>query len=619
MSSAPFFDYQEVLERASGQIESLIQTLIPTARKQAGCYRAGNENGERGSSFSISTRPHNAGCYIDHADPSVKGNAINLVAITRNLGYEEAGAWLANFLGVQPKERVHLPKVRPAPKINPEAKIMRVGDRELRWGRLDQRSIDYALSRGITEATLKAHRCASAENSILFPHFDSEKKLVLLKAWSTDGQKRIFTNTDPVPVLFGKDQVDPMKTGGRLIITEGHWDAMTWTQLGYPAVSIPSGAGNDEWIPEDWTFLNLFSSILIDFDEDDEGKKAESRVKNRLGIERCRTIHYRYKDANAALQDGHLEVLLAALDSAENAPIERVVDPAQAWDAVRNRANRTHLEGGIPFFLPALNFEFRPHELTTWFGPTSSGKTSLINQQMCYSIARGEKVMIASLEQPVAKTIYDLLVQYTGDHNIGCRSYFREAYDDLTSKVLVYDSMQRTKPEELIATIRLAYRTHGITQVALDNAMCLQVDRSDNTAQAATADLFRIVVSQIPIHLHIVMHIRKAKDDVSKPPSLSEVMGASEWTNMSYNIIGVWRDLAKAERISLMRDENMDEEQIEIFNRSIPDGKAFVRKNRETGALPMVSYFYEKETKRAWKTQDDLVPFFLPQPAPSPE
>ena len=69
------------------------------------------------------------------------------------------------------------------------------------------------------------------------------------------------------------------------------------------------GAGDDEWITEDWNFLNLFSSIILDFDDDEEGKKAEARVKARLGMERCRIVRYRYKDANAALKDGHPEVL----------------------------------------------------------------------------------------------------------------------------------------------------------------------------------------------------------------------------------------------------------------------------------------------------------------------
>lgn len=614
-----FFDYQEILERVAGQIDALVVTLIPNARKQAGGYRIGNEHGERGSSFSISTRPHNAGCFIDHADASNKGNAINLVAKVKGKSYEEAAEWLANFLGVQPKERVTLPKVRPEPKINQSERKMQVGGREVVFQPLDQRSIAFALSRGITEETLRKHKCVSAENSILFPHFDEEGKLVLMKSWSTDGEKRIYTNTDPVPVLFGKSLVNPMETGGRLIITEGHWDSMTWTQLGFPAVSIPSGASNDEWVSEDWNFLNKFSSIFLDFDDDEEGLKAESRVKGRLGIERCKTIKYRYKDANAALQDGHPEVLKAALEASENAPIERIVQPGDHRDKVRNRVNRTHLVGGVPFFLSGMSLEFRPHEITLWYGVTSHGKSSVLNQQICYAASRGEKCFVASFEQTVDKTIADMLIQYTGDPDIGSSSNFDEAYDDLCSKVLFFDSMLRTKPEELLATMRMAYKSLGVTQFVLDNCMTLDVDRQDNTAQAAVADSIRVFASQVPGHVHLVSHIRKPKDNNSSPPGIPDIMGAMEWSAMSYNIIAVWRDTVKHERVSLMWDEKIDPEEIHQFEKSMPDGKVLVRKQRETGALPVISYFYEGKTKRAYKEVEDLCPYWLHQEEEQPE
>src|SRR6188474_3526833 len=107
-----YVDFQEVLEKVPGHIEALITALAPSARKGAGCYRCGDESGERGRSFSISTRHHNAGCYTDFSDPTIKGNAINLVAIFKNMSYQEAGVWLANFVGVQPKEQIHMPKVR---------------------------------------------------------------------------------------------------------------------------------------------------------------------------------------------------------------------------------------------------------------------------------------------------------------------------------------------------------------------------------------------------------------------------------------------------------------------------------------------------------------------------
>jgi hypothetical protein len=88
-------------------------------------------------------------------------------------------------------------------------------------------------------------------------------------------------------------------------------------------------------------------------------------------------------------------------------------------------------------------------------------------------------------------------------------------------------------------------------------------------------------------------------------------MGASEWSAMAHNIICVWRDVAKAQKLSEMRDEQMDPMDILAFDQSTPDGKVFWRKQRKTGELPMVSFFYESGTKRAYKQLEQAGPYFF--------
>ncbi len=342
-----FYNFATVLEAVAPRIDELVSHLLPAAKKQGGSYRCGDATGGKGSSFSISTRSNNAGTFLDHSDPSVRGNAIGLWALVRGCSYDEAGAALAGFLGVAPENRLYTPKKRSQPKITQvetEDKKRKTtftcgNGREEEVKPLNKRSIDYALSRGITHETLKKARCASTDTHIVFPHFDEEEKLVLVKCWSCDGAKNMFSNLDPVPVLFGKHLVDPIKTASTLIICEGQWDALSWIQLGYPAVSIPSGASNDEWIGEDWNFLNRFSEIYLDFDDDEVGHEAEARVRGRLGYERCRRIQYRFKDANDALKAGEGSVLEEAFKSAKEAPIERIVRAADIKSKVKERLN----------------------------------------------------------------------------------------------------------------------------------------------------------------------------------------------------------------------------------------------------------------------------------------
>lgn len=611
-----YYDFQKVLDAVQFRIDELVHHLLPGAKRQGGSYRCGDASGERGSSFSISTKANNAGCFIDHSDPSVSGNAIGLWAITRNLSYQEAGEALAKFLGVSPEVRLHLPKKRPKPRIHKDdtgrTRTFEIGGRTETLHPLNHRSVAYALGRGITEATLKRAQCTSTDSDIIFPHFDEEGEVCMLKTWSCDGQKRIFSNTDPVPTLFGKPMVDPIKSGSTLIITEGHWDALTWQQLGYPAVSIPNGVSNDEWIGEDWNFLNCFSTIYLDFDSDAKGQEAELKAKVRLGMERCRSIHYRFKDANAALQAGEADVLEEAYRHARDAPIERIIQPESIREKVRQRLSGHSIETGVPFFLPSVNFHFRPHENTVWYGLTSHGKSSILSNQICYSASLGEKSFVASFEQDSPMTVAGMLAQYTADGLIGDSSDYNAAYNHLMERVLFFDSMARANPKEIISTIILAHKQLGVSQAVVDNVMTLEVDRQDNTAQAEVADSFRVLTAQLPIHLHLVMHPRKPpSSEASKPPSIADIMGASEWSAMAHNIICVWRDVAKAQKLSEMRDEQMDPMDIMTFDQSTPDGKVFWRKQRKTGELPMVSYFYDGGTKRAYKQLEQAGPYFF--------
>ena len=613
MNDHEFFNFATVLDAVPARIDELITHLLPNARRQTGCYRVGGLDGEKGDSLSISTKPNNAGTFIDFQDQSVKGNAISLWAMVKGQTYQEAGRELARFLNVQPEVRLHAPKRRPPPKIERERHKFSCGGREQSYAALNKRSINYAATRGLGEAVLKAARCASTPTHIVFPHFNEEDELVLLKCWSCDGEKQIFTNDDPVPVLFGKHMVDPIKSGSSLIICEGHWDALTWQQLGYPAVSIPSGASNDDWIGEDYNFLNCFSQIYLDFDDDAAGREAESRVRIRLGYERCRSLRYRFKDANAALQAGESQVLIDAFQHALEAPIERIVNPQEMRSQVRDRLNRTHMRGGTPFFLPQANFEFRPHEITLWFGVTSHGKSTILSNQICHAASQGKLVMVASFEQNTPMTAAAMLSQYTANADLGASSDFDDAYASLTSRVFFFDSMLRANPDELIATMIMAHKQLGVEEFVVDNIMTLELDRQDNTAQAQVADKFRVFAAQYPIHLHLVAHPRKPPaNEATRPPSIADVMGASEWAAMAHNAICVWRDVGKAQRLAEMRDDNLDPLEIQAFDETVPDGKIFWRKQRETGDLPMVSYRFHNPTKRAWKNPEDLRPYWTP-------
>lgn len=606
-----YYNFNEVVARVPANIEALVQTLYPEGKKRTHNWCVGDYTGAPGQSFQISLKPATAGCYIDRANPEVSGNPIALVALRKNISYQEAGEWLAKFVGVQPEQRIFKRKNRPKPVIKRETIT-----------KLKPRAIAYAESRGITEATLRRLNIASDDNALVMPHYDVDGQVVLLKYWPTDGSKNLWSNENPIHTLFGKNLIDPIKSGGRIIITEGQWDAMTWIQLGYPAVSIPSGVSNDHWIEEDWVFLNQFTEIYLDYDNDAEGRDGEARVRTRLGYERCKLLRYGLKDANEALKLGRPEILVEAFTAARDAPVENIIVANDIRHTVRNHLSRNRTSTGVPFFISSMarKLEFRPHETTLWYGHTGHGKSTAIMNQFAYQASLGIPGLIASFEDNTSITYSVLLKQFSKDQFIGSSEDYDAWYDRLTSMVHLFDSMKRTEPDVIVATMILAHKQLGICHFAVDNVMTLDVDRQDNTQQAAVADKFRVFVSRFPVHLHLAAHPRKPQEAaVVRPPQLAEVRGASEWADMAQNAICVYRDMKKAERLSEMYDEGLSPTEIMNFRMSCRDGKFIVRKQRFNGELPICSYMFDSPTKRFHKDEIDFHPYWDPAAVEEPE
>lgn len=221
-----------------------------------------------------------------------------------------------------------------------------------------------------------------------------------------------------------------------------------------------------------------------------------------------------------------------------------------------------------------------------------------VANQIASLAARGKLICVASFEQPPEMTFAQILTQFTAYPNLPYTEEFVPAFNHLAKHVFMYKSMERVDPKHLVNTFVHAHKRYGVDTFVIDNVMTMQIDRGDNTAQAEAADLLRVFVSKYPVHLHIVAHPRKPPENTNKPPAISEIRGASEWADMVFNVVTVWRDTAKAERLAEMDSSDFTEEDQKTFFNSTPCGKIITRKQRATGEWPMTSFWYHNETRR---------------------
>jgi len=605
-----FYDLQQLKDALSGRIDEFILSLYPEAKREASCYKVGSIDGEKGGSFMISTRANNPGYFIDFADPEMKGNAWRLVSIRQGISIREGIAWLAHFLNVPP--------------VQSFGAISRAKDPEKlanEMVELNEASISYAAKRGITEDTLRKYGIGSdRRKGLLFPYYDAFGKLGMVKHWGlepkADGKKDtwIMPSMDAVQSLFGKDVCDPETDLQRLIITEGEWDAMACWQLGLPAVSIPMGASNMNWITEDYQFLSHFDEIVLLFDNDDAGKKSAKEASARLGTERCLIVTLPLKDANDMLRSGRGAEIKKLIETTTREPMAEIVDSGSILEATRSYMKGDHLTEGDPFFLPDFALTFRKHEMTLWFGFSGHGKSTAVGNQIACLAARGKQACVASFEQPPEMTFAQILTQYTAYPNLPYTEEFIPAFNHLSKHVFMYKSMEKVNPKHLISTFIHAHKRYGIDTFVIDNVMTMQIDRGDNTAQAEAADLIRVFVAKYPVHVHLVAHPRKPPEHTNKPPSISDIRGASEWGDMAFNVIAIWRDTNKAERLAEMDCDDFTKSDRKAFFDSTPCGKIIVRKQRATGQWPMTSFWFDDVSKRFMAKPGYPLPMYSDKP-----
>lgn len=83
----------------------------------------------------------------------------------------------------------------------------------------------------------------------------------------------------------------PDKSTRLVVLCEGEIDCMTFTQLGYDALSVPFGGGKgakQQWIEYEYHNLDRFQEIWLCTDNDDVGREAAKEIARRLGEHRCR-------------------------------------------------------------------------------------------------------------------------------------------------------------------------------------------------------------------------------------------------------------------------------------------------------------------------------------------
>jgi twinkle protein len=90
-----------------------------------------------------------------------------------------------------------------------------------------------------------------------------------------------MAEADCEPCLFGWQALD--KSTRLVVLCEGEIDCMTFTQLGYDALSVPFGGGKgakQQWIEYEYHNLDRFTEVWLCLDNDDVGARRRKKSQD---------------------------------------------------------------------------------------------------------------------------------------------------------------------------------------------------------------------------------------------------------------------------------------------------------------------------------------------------
>ena len=564
---------RELSQRLASDAAGVAQFLFPNGKRQAGEWRLGGLSGEPGKSMGIRLTGAKAGVWADFASGE-SGDLLDAWMAVRGLSISAAMSEAMQYLGIRDTmpEKPAQPFKRPA---KPSGQAAKAG------------AMEWLQKRGLTPETIAAFKIAEqlrdGKTYALFPYL-RDGELVNVKYRNVAEKRDMRQEGGAEPCLFGWHLIDPKAR--TVAICEGEIDAMTLHQVGVPALSVNAGAGNHQWIENDWSRLDRFSEILIFFDNDESGEKGAREVMHRIGAERCKRVILPAKDAN--------EYLLSGADGSD---FWDCIKASKPQDPEELRQASDFIDRVKALFYPAHGderdpvlrldrdvewFEFRTGELTVWTGYNGHGKSLMLSQILLGLMQQGERVVVFSGEMTPERQLKRVAKQAAGLDR-PTMGYLDALGRWLHDKMWLFNVVGSASIERLLTVFLYASKRYGTRHFVIDSLMMTDVPEDGAGAMTAQKEAVRKLcdfAKRNNCHIHLVAHPRKGVDE-SKGPGKLDVAGSSKITDGADNVFTVWsarRDESKEvdpdepdARLELQKQRNGDMQHYSLklwFNKS---------------------------------------------------
>lgn len=609
-------DASELNRRLIDRSQEVCSHLLPNGKVRGNVYLVGGIDGSAGESLQITLTGAAAGRFKDFADPdNTKGATfLWLWSKVKGITFSEAINQAKEFLGIKDEDfgvRKHKERIFSKPEKG-----------GVRLAEPNSEVMDYlVITRQIDPIVIANAKIAETDDgkAIVFPFIETDPETgkesavhrKYLSLERPNGKKDSWTTKGTKRCLFGKNLIGGAVSD--LVICEGEIDALSWSSVGIPAVSIPNGVSDFDWVDLDWEWLDRFEKIYVSTDMDEPGIACSKEICKRLGLHRCYIVTLPKKDANDCLLDGmKKEDFEKCLHTAKAIELDEIKKPNEYTSEVMEYYTTDWSKRGwsTPWF-PALPWRVRKAEFTVLSGFSGSGKTVALNQLMLHLVQQGCKVMDASLEIKPGMTLYNMTRCALAKRE-SSKQEIESCIEWLNDSVFFLDCIGTVSVDRLMHSMEYARKRHGIDIFVIDSLFKCGLDPTDFGAQRTFADKLTSFCNNTGAHVILVAHSRKTMNGNEHAiPSKSDVAGSSDLTNAAFNVIVWWRNKMKKRKLDEARQSiPPNNEQIAEWL-DAPDGKAVLDKQRfGDGDEAEVAVWFNGDSCQFHTTNNRKTPYF---------
>ena len=423
------------------------------------------------------------------------------------------------------------------------------------------------VDRNLSENTCKKYGVSVKTDSMgtitnhYYPYHDKQGSKIATKTRYTKSKEFSVQGNTHQAGLFGEHLFSKNKF---VIITEGEIDCLSAYQMFYtgkyetPVVSIKHGVASAvKDIKNSLEWLEQFQNILINFDNDEQGKEGALKVAELFSPGKCKIMHLpqEFKDASDCLVKNKIQIYTQAFWNAKRFAPDGIINANTLFDDIIKPSVQSFVQ--YPFEgLNKMTYGLRASELVTFTSGSGLGKTQVI-RELIHHLLKQTKDNLGLLmleENPVVTSKGIMSIEanqrlHLPDVHIS-KEEWKKHFDATTGsgRVFLFDHFGSNTIDNIISRVRYLAKGLDCKYIIIDHVSIIVSDQSHGDERKALDEIMtrlRTLVQETGIAMIVVSHLRRPDGkghEEGAATSLSQLRGSASIGQLSDMVIGLERD-----------------------------------------------------------------------------